>query len=100
MKKIIATLSVILLLILFSSNSAQAQFVVRIRPIAPVEGIRPVCPGSHYIWIEGHWHWNRRFGQYQWRRGYWIRERVGHVWVHGYWINRPNGSEWVSGYWR
>jgi hypothetical protein len=81
---------------------AAAQFIVRLRPVAPAyEVVRPPQPGPRHVWIEGHWRWDRRRGGYVWVEGHWIRARHGQVWVNGHWEDVPGqGSRWIPGHWR
>jgi hypothetical protein len=64
-------------------------------PPAPVVERMPPAPGPGYAWIEGHWRWEARRGQYVWIRGHWDI----HMWVAGRWDQRPNGWAWVEGRW-
>jgi hypothetical protein len=67
-------------------------------PPAPIVERRPAMPGPGYVWIEGHWRWEARRGQWAWVRGHWdIRQ--GYTWVAGHWDQRPNGWVWVEGRW-
>ncbi|HVA98614.1 MAG TPA: hypothetical protein VNG53_06935 [Bacteroidia bacterium] len=76
MKKMIITFSISLLLLLFNSNNAQAQFV-RVRHFHSVERIRPICRATQLVWISGYWRWDGYFGRYFWIPGRWIeRPRI------------------------
>jgi hypothetical protein len=88
-------------LLIMAPRPAGAQFIVRFRPTAPVwVGERPLRPGPHHIWIEGHWRWNRNRADYVWVEGHWIRARRGQVWVNGHWEDVPGqGSRWIPGHW-
>jgi hypothetical protein len=98
MKKLIITIGIVLGL--YTSNTLDAQFFVRIRPMPPVVvGVRPPCPSSRHVWIEGEWRWNNRQRQYIWMNGYWVESRPGRIWIGGHWIDGPRGSRWIPGHW-
>ena len=59
------------------STAAEAQFVVRIRPVAPVIRVRPVCPSPRHAWVNGEYVW--RGDQYVYTEGYWAMP-PGRVW--------------------
>jgi hypothetical protein len=101
MKKVIYTAVCMLSVLLFGIGTAKAQFIVRVRPVAPVFiGVRPICPSPRHVWVEGHWRWNRNRGEYIWVEGHWIRERRGYVWINGHWEDVPGqGSRWIPGHW-
>jgi hypothetical protein len=51
-----------------------------------------------FLFIQGRWvrHGNR----WDWRDGYWERERSGYVYDQGRWETRGNRHVWVEGSWR
>ena len=81
------------------SAAAEAQFVVRIRPVAPVIRVRPVCPSPRHAWVNGEYVW--RGDQYVYTEGYWsMPPRPGLVWIEGHWKDTRRGWKWVPGHWR
>ena len=45
-----------------------------LRPAPPLrEEVITVAPYPRAVWVPGHWHWNRRFGEYVWVPGHWRR---------------------------
>jgi hypothetical protein len=90
----------ILLFAIFVSlgTKVAAQFVVKIRPTAPVI-VRTVAPSPRHIWVDGEWAW--RGNNYQYVNGYWVAPpRVRGVWVPGHWKNTRRGWVWKTGHWR
>ena len=95
MKKIFS-LSVLALVLSFAT---QAQFVVRIRPAAPLVRVRPACPSPRHVWVGGNYNWGG--GQYAYTDGYWaLPPANSRAWVEGYWKNKRRGWVWVPGHWR
>ncbi len=88
----------VLAVFISSAAVAQAQFVVKIRPAAPVLRARPIAPSPGHIWIGGNYAW--RGGQYVYEEGYWAAPRPGFRWVEGRWKHRRGGWVWVPGHWR
>ncbi|MEP6674413.1 MAG: hypothetical protein ABJA78_04635 [Ferruginibacter sp.] len=80
------------------SNSAAAQFVVKIRPAAHVIRVRPAAPSPRHVWVNGDY--VLRGNQYVWTDGYWIQPRPHMRWVDGHWKNSRRGWVWVPGRWR
>ena len=82
--------------------SSQAQFVVKVRPAAPVVvRARPLAPGPRYVWVDGDYVW--RGNQYVYNEGRWALPAYGGArWVPGHWkFNRRRGGWfWVGGHWR
>ena len=94
MKKIFS-LSVLALVLSFAT---QAQFVVRIRPAAPLVRVRPACPSPRHVWVGGNYNW--RGGQYAYTDGYWaLPPANSRAWVEGYCKNKRRGWVWVPGHW-
>ena len=55
-------------------------------------------PGTDYVWVRGHWQWNRN--DYGWVPGRWERVQRGYrTWVPGHWVERRNRWRWVEGHW-
>jgi hypothetical protein len=95
MKKIL----MLTVFVLFALVSAEAQIVVKVRPVAPVV-IRPACPSAHHVWVGGSWTWNRKARNYVWTDGYWARpRRHGVTWVDGHWRASRGGWKYIHGHW-
>ncbi len=98
MKRSIVKMITVLAVFISSAAVAQAQFVVKIRPAAPVLRARPVAPSPRHVWIGGNYAW--RGGQYVYEEGYWAAPRPGFRWAEGRWKHRRGGWVWVPGHWR
>ncbi len=55
-----------------------------------------VRPG--FVFISGRW--VNHGGRWDWRPGYYERERVGYTWEQGRWETRGRNHVWVDGQWR
>jgi hypothetical protein len=67
---------------------------LRYEPIPPPPG-----PPRAWIWIPGHWGWNRV--RYFWVSGYYVRHVPSyHAWIPGRWVPRGGGWVWIEGHWR
>jgi hypothetical protein len=64
---------------------------------ANVTYVRPVSPGSGYVWIGGEWEWTG--GNYRWHEGSWQSHHEGRAWKSGYWENNHKGYRWHKGHW-
>jgi len=69
---------------------------VATRP-ADVTYVRPVSPGSSYVWISGNWVWGG--GNYHWQEGNWHEGKQGRTYKSGNWENDHNGYKWRKGRW-
>ncbi len=70
-----------------------------IAPPAPRVEVRPVRPGPHAIWVDGHWRWAG--GRHIWAPGHWdVPPRHYHAWAPGHWRHGPRGWIWIDGHWR
>src|SRR5262245_1470922 len=82
-----------------SSSFAQVRVIQRDRrdpgpreaPPPPREERHEVRRG--YVWVSGHWDWNRRERRWDWIGGRLERERRGQRWREARWEQR--GDEWV-----
>ena len=98
MKKIFFKVVLLFTFIISVSAAANAQFIVKIRPNAPVI-VRGLSPSPRHSWVEGEWIW--RGGRYQYVNGYWaMPPRYGVVWIPGHWKNSRRGWVWRPGHWR
>ena len=50
-----------------------------------------------FVWIEGRWY--RQGGRWEWRDGYYERERANTVFIQGHWENNGRRHRWVEGRW-
>ncbi|HUZ58949.1 MAG TPA: hypothetical protein VMU83_09215 [Hanamia sp.] len=98
MKKIIFFLSTLFVILLFVSGCGPSAVVVRERPM-PTGYSHPLAPGPNYIWVSDEW--IVRGGRYEYRKGYWVAARPGHLhYIGGHWQHKRRGWFWVRGYWR
>ncbi|MEO8843434.1 MAG: hypothetical protein ABI591_02380 [Kofleriaceae bacterium] len=65
-------------------------------PPPPRNEVIEVRPG--FVHIEGRW--VNSGGRWDWRAGYYERERVGYSWEAGRWETRGRNHVWVEGRWR
>ena len=74
--------------------------VVLIRPSRPhVKVFKPVNIKSGYVWIEGHWKWNRKLRNYVWVDGHLVKRKKGKIWLSGQWESLNGGWIYTSGKW-
>ena len=84
-----------------ASVQSQAQVVVAVKPARPkVVVVKPARARRGYIWVDGHWKWNKRTKNYTWVKGRWVRARRGFTYVPGRWVAAPGGFKWVAGHWK
>jgi hypothetical protein len=93
MKKIIVLLS--LISIASCLNSCNAGYVAD-EPTY-IETIRPIRPGSNYIWIEGDWRWNNHTRSYKHQNGRWETPKRGRNYNQGHWNKSTQGFKWEKG---
>lgn len=99
MKKYLLKIIILIAVTLSVSSAAEAQFVVKIRPGAPVIRVRPAMPSPRHVWVTGEYAWHG--GQYVYTDGYWAEPpQPGHRWVEGHWKNTRRGWVWIPGHWR
>ncbi len=99
MKKYLLKITTLLLFSVAVTYAAQAQFVIKVRPSAPVMRARPASPGPKHIWVNGEYVW--RGGQYIYTDGYWSVPPPRHSrWIEGRWKHRRGGWVWIPGHWR
>ncbi len=99
MKKFLSKFTAVMILGLAVSFTSSAQFVIKVRPGAPVERVRPASPGPRHVWVTGEYVW--RGGQYIYNDGYWATppSRRTH-WVEGKWKHKRGGWVWIPGHWK
>jgi len=97
MKKLLSILSLLFIVMVFTTGCGPSYVTVRTRPQPPVYA-RPVAPGANYVWVEGEWVRSR--GGYIYKRGYWAAPRQRyHQYIPGHWQHRRNGWVWIAGHW-
>lgn len=76
--------------------------VVVHKPVRHVVYHRTAVPvvRSGYVWIDGHYRWNKRTRSYIWVDGRYVKQKRGKVWRHGYWKPVRGGYVYVPGGWR
>ena len=92
MKKFLLACGILALITL----SACSAGYVTTRP-ADVTYVRPVSPGSNYVWISGNWVWGG--GNYHWQEGNWHEGKQGRSYKSGNWENDHSGYKWRKGRW-
>ena len=81
------------------STIADAQLVVRIRPIAPEIRVRTENHSPGNVWVEGEYVNNG--GRYDYNEGHWAAPpRNSHRWKQGRWRSSRRGYSWEPGRWR
>ena len=62
--------------------------------------IAGAIPGPGWLWIPGHYKWDRTNG-YLWETGHWDRAPRGYRrWEPGRWRRERGGWFWTEGHWR
>ena len=101
MKNKMLIVSILVASFLILPTLSQAQVLIKIKPPVPkVVLIKPNPPKSNYIWISGHWNWNKKKHQYVWQEGQWVKPKKGKVWVPGHYKNIRGGYTWIPGHWK
>ena len=68
------------------------------RPPADRVELIGVAPGAGYVWVRGHWGWDRN--DFAWTPGRWVPvERGYRTWIPGHWVQRRHRWYWVEGHW-
>jgi hypothetical protein len=100
MKKL---LSLLTLLIFFSINhesKISAQIIVIKIPSPPSVIIsKPSTPKDEHLWVDGHWHYDKKISKHVWKKGYWKKHNEGHYWSAGRWVACEGGYHWLEGKW-
>ena len=106
LRALIAVAAVVLL----SAGSAGCMATVRptgngvvyVKAVPPraIREVRPMSPGSNYVWIPGHDQYQGR--AYVWVGGRYERPAFDNIrrWEPGKWHHDRNGYYWVEGRWR
>ena len=97
MKKYLLKIIILFAIALSFNAAADAQFVVKIRPGAPVIRVRPAVPSPRHVWVAGEYVY--RGGNYVYSEGYWAEPpHPGYIWVEGHWKDTRRGWKWVPGH--
>ena len=101
MKKTRLTVIAIIVFMLSGFNNSYSQVVVKVKPVRTnvVVVKKPTKPGKNFIWIEGHWKWNKRRQAYVWIDGKWAKRQGNKSWVAGHWRKTRGGWTWIPGHW-
>ncbi|MEI9958849.1 MAG: hypothetical protein WDM90_21630 [Ferruginibacter sp.] len=96
MKKIFVKMMMMFAIAISFSAVADAQFVIKVRPHAPVVHVRPAAPSPRHVWVSGDYVW--RNGNYFYQEGYWAAPPRGRrVWVDGHWNHRRGVTNGLKG---
>jgi hypothetical protein len=83
-----------------SACAPPPRYYYRHGPPPEVVEVVPPQPGPNFVWVRGHYRWDRDAAAYVWVPGHWSEPPQGYrVWVPGHWDQRPNGWFWVEGHW-
>jgi len=98
MKRIKYILLLFVAFIFFSTQFADAQIVVRVKPRPPkVLVVKSDTQLRGHAWRVGHWKIYKN--KYVWVKGQWVKSRKNNVWIKGYWKHMRMGWVWVPGRW-
>ena len=78
-----------------------SKYIIVHRPATPkvvFHGSTVVRSG--YVWVNGHYAWNKRTRSYEWVRGRYIKEKRGKVWIDGHWRRVRGGWAYQPGHWQ
>ena len=101
MRKELIKLLVIIGFLFSMYQIADAQVMVRVKPVGPGKAVVKVKkPGKNHFWRKGHWQWKPGKKKYVWVKGSWIKHKKGKVWIDGRWKKVRGGFMWVPGHWR
>jgi len=102
---------IVMLLVLFSFGGAADSFakhrakphykrVVVVKPIKPQVYVhKHIHLRTGYVWLDGHWKYNRRTHNYVWVKGQSVKKKRGKIWVSGRWVKTNRGWTYKTGFW-
>ncbi|MEM7104268.1 MAG: hypothetical protein AAF502_14110 [Bacteroidota bacterium] len=100
MKKLIIGLVLSFAMLISLPTISTAQVVVAIKPKpVKVKVVKPKAPSVNYIWIDGHYKYDRNRNKYVWVDGRWIKKKKGKRYVPGHWKKVRGGYTYVPGRW-
>ena len=89
-----------------SDSYARLSVKPRYKRVVVVKPVRPhiyvnkhIQVKSGYVWIDGHWKYNKRTRNYVWVNGSVVKKKRGQVWVSGHWKRVRGGYTYVPGFW-
>jgi hypothetical protein len=99
MRRLAATIVVLLAMLLSTASTATAQVSIGIQigppPPPRVVTVVPARPGPEFLWIDGYWVPSGK--TYAWHDGYWTHAPApGAVWV----VPRYDGKLYYVGHWK
>jgi hypothetical protein len=102
MNKFIITAFVTLMLSVGFGATAEAQVHVKVKPNRPANVTKkPTKQKNGFVWVAGHWMWNKQSKRYVWVKAHHMKRKAGHNWTAGRWVNNPGkGHKWVPGHWK
>ena len=74
--------------------------VVVHKPVNHITYHRPAVVRSGYVWVDGHYRWDRRTHSYVWVDGRYMKQKRGKIWVSGRWVKVRGGWVYEPGSWR
>lgn len=94
------TILALFLGLILLNGCAKRTIYLKIAPPRRKTEIRSERPDINYIWVEGHWQWNRRKEKFIWLPGHWIKKKDGRIWISGSWERTRRGWVWSESYWK
>ena len=61
---------------------------------------RPAMVRAGYVWVDGHYRWQKRTRSYVWIDGRYVKQKRGKVWISGQWVRVRGGWVYRPGSWR
>ena len=99
MKRVIASLSLFLMMLMSRPSVAQIEITVSFGPPPLPVYTQPPCPDEGYLWTPGYWAYDNYFGYY-WVPGTWVRApQPGLLWTPAWWGWNEGVFLFHDGYW-
>ena len=74
--------------------------VILVKPVKPNIYVKKhIIINTGYVWIDGHWKYNKRTRNYVWVNGHVVKIKRGKVWVSGHWSKVRGGWIYNQGFW-
>ena len=86
----------------FAKHKVKPQYkrVVLVRPVKPKVYVnKHIYLRTGYVWVDGHWKYNKRTRNYVWVKGYTVKKKKGKVWNSGHWRKVRGGWIHSPGFW-